>query len=363
MAGISGFGVYVPKRRLDLKDYPAAEIRFPIAETLSELGMRRLAVPASDEDTNTLAVMAAKAALADAKIPRAALGALYLGTRTDPYTTRPSATFLAEALGLSAQLFSADLYLGSRSGVAALLSGLALVDCGMVSHALALASDTIGRYAAAGSLHGAFAGSGAAAFVLANEGVIAEFKHVVSGLGALKDEAGLDPVDMPGQPAADSAAGLQTAEAAFVQQLTAAVREFFAATHHQSQDFSHAVFHQPYARLVQKAGAVLGFRDDQLQTGLVSPEIGDCGGAAVLIGLSAVLDAARPGESILLATSGAGGYDILSLKVTAAIARKRGKAGDLRRRLFADVVTVDYATAMKHEQKYRKVPYELNAFM
>jgi hydroxymethylglutaryl-CoA synthase len=158
-------------------------------------------------------------------------------------------------------------------------------------------------------------------------------------------------------------ARVQAAEAALVRDVTVAVKDFFASTHLQPQDFSHAVFHQPYARIAEGVGAALGFKDRQLCRGLVTPEIGDCGGASVLIGLAAVLDAARPGETILLVSYGAGGYDILSLEVTSAMQRKRGKAGALRRHLFSDVLTIDYATAMKHEQEYRKVPYELNAFM
>ena len=92
MAGISGFGVYVPKRRLAVKDYPAVWQKMYMMDEFVTFGVRQRAVPASDEDTNTLAVMAAKAALADAAVQREEIGALYLGTRTDPYTTRPSST-------------------------------------------------------------------------------------------------------------------------------------------------------------------------------------------------------------------------------------------------------------------------------
>ncbi|UCD77500.1 MAG: hydroxymethylglutaryl-CoA synthase [Desulfobacterales bacterium] len=363
MAGISGFGVYVPKRRLRLQDCPAIRGNFFSADEQGEIGMRRRAVLASDEDTNTLTIMAAKAAIAAAGSPREALGALYLGTRTDPYATRPSATFLAEALGLSAQIFTGDIQLGNRSGVAALISGLALVESGMVSHALALAGDTIARYAAADSFHGAFAASGAAGFILANKDVLAEFKHVVSGLGPGGNASGMDDFWCGRATAADPVEQLQINEAALVQELTAAVKKFFAATHLQAQDFNHAIFHQPYARIAEQLGAALGFEDSHLCRGLVTPEIGDCGGASVLIGLSAVLDAARPGESILLVSCGAGGYDILHLQVTPVMAHQRREAGALQQHLFSDVLTVDYATAMKHEQKYRKVPYELNAFM
>jgi 3-hydroxy-3-methylglutaryl CoA synthase len=309
------------------------------------------------------ALLAAKAALADAAIAREDIGGLFLGTRTDPYTTRPSSTFLAEALGLSARMFTSDIQVGNRSGVAALISSLALVESAMVSNALALASDTIGRYAAPGSWQGAFAASGAAGFVLAKENVIAEFRQVVSGFGTGRDASEADAVCRPNRIGADSMARVQTAEAALVQDLTAAVKGFFAATHLQPQDFGHAVFPQPYARIAEGVGAALGFEDRQLCRGLVTPEIGDCGGASVLIGLAAVLDAARPGETILLVSYGAGGYDILSLEVTSAMQRKRDQAGALRQHLFADGLAVDYATAMKHEQKYRKVPYELNAFM
>jgi hydroxymethylglutaryl-CoA synthase len=363
MAGISGFGVYVPKRRLALKDYLAVWEKIYAVDGLSEMGIRQRAVLAADEDTNTLAVMAAKAALADAAILREDIGGLFLGTRTDPYATRPSATFLTEALGLSARMFASDIQLGNGSGIAALISSLALVESAMVSSALVLASDTIGRCAAPGSWQGAFAASGAAGFVLATENVIAEFRQVLCGFGTCRDASEADALCRPHRIGADSRARVQAAEAALVHDLTAAVKEFLASTSLQPQDFSHAVFHQPYPRIAQCVGAALGFEERQLCRGLVTPEIGDCGGASVLIGLAAVLDAARPGESILVVSYGAGGYDILSLEATSAIARKRDPAGGLRPHLFSDGFAVDYATAMKQEQRYRKVPYELNAFM
>ncbi len=363
MAGISGFGVYVPKRRLAVKDYPAVWQKMYMTDEFVTFGVRQRVVLASDEDTNTLAVMAAKAALADAAVLREDIGALYLGTRTDPYTTRPSSTFVSEALGLGAQMFTSDIQAGNRSGVAALISGLALVESAMVSHALVVAGDTIGREAEPGSLYDAFAASGAAGFILAKENVIAEFKHVITGFGTNKNISELDARCGSNLTGVNSMARLQTAEDLLLQNATSAVREFLATMRLQPQDFSHAVLHQPYGRIAERLGAALGFEDSQLCRGLVTPEIGDCGGASILIGLSTVLDAAQPGERILLVSHGAGACDILSLEITSAMERKREKAGALRQHLFSDVQTVDYDTAMKFEKKYRKVPYELNAFM
>lgn len=363
MAGISGIGTYVPKRRLALQDYASVWKNHCFIEGIDEFGMRNRSVLASDEDSNTLMVMAAKAALSDSTVSKEDIGVLYLGSRTGPYATRPSATFVAEALGLSSQIPTCDILAGNRSGTAALISGLALVDGAMASHALVVAGDTLGRRAEPGSLQDAFGASGAAGFVLSMEAGLVNVMHVFSGVDIFGKNLDFESLRCNRIAAEDSVKRLQTAEDDLIDNLAAVVRQFFASRHLQPQDFSHAVLPQPYGRFANRLGAALGFDYSQLRIGLVAPEIGDCGGASVFIGLSAVLDSARPGEMILLASHDAGTYDIVCLEVAPTATVRRGKTRLRQHHLYSEVQNVDYATAMKYEQKFCKVPFELNAFM
>ena len=92
------------------------------------------------------------------------------------------------------------------------------------------------------------------------------------------------------------------------------------------KDYRYAVFQQPYGFAPFAVGERLGFTKEQIEPGVVAPMIGDCGSASSLLGLIAVLDQAKKGDRIFLASYGFGaGSDALSLEVTAALEAKRAK--------------------------------------
>jgi hydroxymethylglutaryl-CoA synthase len=113
-------------------------------------------------------------------------------------------------------------------------------------------------------------------------------------------------------------------------------------------DYQYAVFHQPNTKFPQRAGQLLGFNDEQIKTGLLAPVIGNTYAGASLIGLSAVLDVAQPGERILVVSFGSGaGSDAFDLLVTERIAGKADlattTAGYIARR-----TEIDYATYARY---------------
>jgi len=78
------------------------------------------------------------------------------------------------------------------------------------------------------------------------------------------------------------------------------------------------------------------------------PVIGNTYAGAALIGLTAVLDIAKPGDRILMVSYGSGaGSDAFVLKVTDAITEAQGKATKTQE-YIARRTPIDYATYTRY---------------
>src|SRR5436305_14872305 len=108
--GIVAYAAYLPRHRLTHE------------ELGNELGMRggagRRVIASYDEDSTTMAVEAARAAVGNGAAP----GAIYFATTTPPYLDKTNAAAIHAALDLGHDGFAVDLAGSARSAVAALLS-------------------------------------------------------------------------------------------------------------------------------------------------------------------------------------------------------------------------------------------------
>jgi hydroxymethylglutaryl-CoA synthase len=96
---------------------------------------------------------------------------------------------------------------------------------------------------------------------------------------------------------------------------------------YKASDFAYAIFHQPNVKFPQTAAKQLGFTSEQTAPGLLSGKIGNTYSGAAMIGMTAVLDIAKPGDRILLCSFGSGaGSDAFSWVVTDQIVERRGRA-------------------------------------
>ena len=94
-----------------------------------------------------------------------------------------------------------------------------------------------------------------------------------------------------------------------------------------ARDYKWAVFHQPNTKFPQRAAALLGFTPEQIAPGLLSPVIGNTYAGAAILGLTAILDVAQPGERILMVSFGSGaGSDAFDILVTDKLVERRDKA-------------------------------------
>jgi hydroxymethylglutaryl-CoA synthase len=114
------------------------------------------------------------------------------------------------------------------------------------------------------------------------------------------------------------------------------------------------VFHQPNVKFPSRAAAMLGFNSEQIRPGLLADEIGNTYSGSCMIGLTATLDIAQPGDRILMVSYGSGaGSDAFDLVVTDRITAVRDRAPKTRDYINRRVV-IDYATYARYRGKLKE---------
>jgi len=103
MAGIIGYGIYVPKYRLKQAD---------AAMPWGGWASGEKAVCGSDEDIVTMAAEAGDKAIKHAGVDPAQIGTIHIGTASSPYVEQYVAPILAETLNLAPETTMID-YCGS----------------------------------------------------------------------------------------------------------------------------------------------------------------------------------------------------------------------------------------------------------
>ena len=117
------------------------------------------------------------------------------------------------------------------------------------------------------------------------------------------------------------------------------------------QDYQWAVFHQPNTKFPQRAASLLGFTPEQIKPGLLSSVIGNTYAGAAIIGLTAILDVAKPGDRILMVSFGSGaGSDAFDITVTEKISERKEKAPSTQT-YIARRTLIDYGTYVRYRGK------------
>ena len=315
--GIAGYGAYVPRLRVRTADITATwRARGAAAPAVAEKS-----VPGPDEDVVTMAIEAARTALDRAPTAPAAIGAVWVGTESKPYAVKPSATIVAEALGITPHTVAADMEFACKAGSEAMQAAVAFVGSGMVEAALAIGMDT--AQSRPGDALEVTAGCGGAAYLFAAAAdslavVEGSVSHVTDTPDFFRREAAHYPEH----------GGRFTGEPSYFRHTLAASRRLLAELGREPADFAHAVFHQPVPKFVEKVAAQLGFFPAQIRTGLVAPRLGNAYAGSSLLGLAAALDAARPGDRIFFCSYGSGaGSDAFAFRATERIAEVRRRRG------------------------------------
>ncbi|MGQ9554516.1 MAG: hydroxymethylglutaryl-CoA synthase [Anaerolineae bacterium] len=313
--GIVGYGAYVPRYRL-----PATEVARVWQGGKDHLPVREKAVPGPDEDTVTMAIEAARNAVARAGVDPTELRAVWVGSESHPYAVKPSSTIVADAIGATPAVLAADLEFACKAGTEALQAALGLVGSGMAQYALAIGADTAqGR---PGDDLEYTAGAGAAAFVV---GPAEEALAVVEGsLSYVTDTP--DFYRRNGQKYPRHS-GRFTGEPGYFGHVVPAGKALMDSLGHKADDYAALVVHQPNHKFPLRAATELGFKTEKLRSGLLVDQIGNVYAGSSLLGLTAILDEIEPGARVLLVSFGSGaGSDAVSLMVTDAISDRRALA-------------------------------------
>ncbi len=318
--GIVGYGAYVPRYRL-------------VSQEVSELWtdgnavspVREKSVPGLDEDVATMSIEASRNALRRARRASGVemdgiasqLGAVWVGSESHPYAVKPTSTIVAEALGATPYTQAADWQFACKAGTEAMQAGIGFVGSGMAQYALAVGMDAAqGR---PGDALEYTAGAGGAAYLLGPaEQAIAVIDGSISFVTDTPDFWRRQYEKYPEH------AGRFTGEPAYFNHITSSTTALLEAMNLKPSDFAFAVFHQPNFKFPMTVGQQLGFVKDQLKTGILVNDIGNTYAGSSMIGLTAVLDVARPGDRILLTSFGSGaGSDSFCMTVTERVVDAR----------------------------------------
>jgi len=333
--GIVGYGSYVPRYRL-----PAQEISRVWTGGVGGVPIQEKAVPGFDEDTVTMSIEAARNALARSGIDPTAIRAVWVGSESHPYAVKPTSTIVAEALGIVPHVQAADLEFACKAGTEAMVAAMGLVGSKMANYALAIGMDTAqGR---PGDALEYTAAAGGAAFIL---GPAEEAAAIIeSSYSYVTDTPDFWRRAYQKYPEHGQRF---TGEPAYFKHITSAGKAYLDATGTGPQDYQYAVFHQPNTKFPTRVASQLGFSKEQIETGLLVPVIGNTYSGAAIIGLTAILDVAEPGDRILVVSFGSGaGSDAFSLLVTEKITERRDQApktGDY----IARRTEIDYAAYVR----------------
>lgn len=301
--GITGFGAYVPRLRMERAAIAAAHQW--MAPSLRALAKGRRAFCSWDEDSVTMGVEAARDLARGRSL--AGVGRLLFASTSMPFADLQNASLVHGALGLPAEVRTLDVGQSQRAGTAALLDALAAAGD---EEALVVASDRPrGKPASPQELT---FGAGAAAFSVGREGVLADWLGSASNSSTFVDHF----------RSTDNRFDYFWEERwirdeGYMKIVPPVVRAALAQAGVAAGEVRHFVMPSPFRGIATALARSLG-----LAAGVEAPALdeacGYAGSAHALLMLAAVLEKARPGEVILVVGFGQG-CDAIVLRATSAL--------------------------------------------
>jgi 3-hydroxy-3-methylglutaryl CoA synthase/uncharacterized OB-fold protein len=299
--GIVAYGAYLPYFRLERK---------AIGESLgASAGSGTRSVASYDEDTTSMAVEAARAALRAA--PTLRPEALYFATAAPPYLDKTNASAIHAALALDATAPAFDMLGSVRSGAGALS---AAIDASRPT-LVALADIRTGLPGGGDERDG---GDGAVAFLLADSRDRSVLAEPVARASATAEF--LERWRLPGD-AVSRQWEERFGEHAYVPLGEAAVTDALKQAGLSAASVKSWIVTGPHSRASRRVASAVGAAKGTVADDLAA-SIGNTGTAHAGLMLADALDRAKPDELIAV-VSLADGCDVTIWRATAAIAARR----------------------------------------
>lgn len=314
MIGVVSYGFYLPKYRIKTEEIAKIWQKDPI-DIKNSLFIEEKTVASQDEDALTMAFQSASMALEEFS-QKEKIKAVFFGSETPPYAVNPSATILAEFLGIEKNYLANDHQFACKAATGAIISALGLINSGFCQFALVSASDK-----ATGKPHDHLeytASSGSVSFLLGKTDLIMEIIDFESFSSDTPDFWRREGIRYP------SHGGRFTGKPSYFYHIEKASKLLLNKLKMSPQDFHYAVFHMPNGKFPQEIAKSLGFTKQQITPGLVVSHLGNSYTASALMGLVAVLEKAKDGDLIFFCSYGSGaGSDVFVFKATKNLEKKR----------------------------------------
>jgi hydroxymethylglutaryl-CoA synthase len=344
--GIVGYGAYIPRYRIRVEEI-AKVWGADAASYKKGLDVQEKSVPGPDQDTISMSVEATKYALKRAKIDPQEIGAIYIGSESHPYAVKPSGTVVAEAIMATPDIHCSDFEFACKAGSEAMFVSMSLIKAGEMKYAVGIGGDT--SQGAPGDALEYTASAGSASFIFGKENLLAECLYTHSYMTDTPDFWRREYMHYPRH------GGRFTGEPAFFKHTVGCANKLLEKSGMKPSDFQWAVFHQPNGKFPKRAAKMLGFSFDQIKQGWLVPLLGNTYSGASPIGLTAILDVAKPGDLIFMVSYGSGsGSDGFIFRVTDKLPEVQNLAPHTRYQLENNRIYLDYGTYTKFRGKILK---------
>jgi len=358
--GIVGYGVAIPKERLDTTEVikkraeiikekylkPGETLEDYKEKTVKSLGLRQKSVPAPWEDTITIASEASLNAINMAGIDPNSIQTIVVGSESKPYAVGEIARHIGAFTGVGEFVGTADIEGACVSGITSLHLIKSQVKARDIDYGLAVGADV--SQAGAGDPLELAAGAGSGAFVIGRENLVASIIDSVPYSTLTLDFWRREGQSVPKHfgPTTTDAFLIHIAGAWY-----ALCKKYPELVLH---DFDHIGTHQPSQYIARRSTQIMTGNYDKLKpedvftdkdfiekskltleeyktkilrwVGATAEYVGNTYAASSTMTASRILDSAKPGENILILSYGSGAYSMaVWLRVERGIEQKKHK--------------------------------------
>jgi 3-hydroxy-3-methylglutaryl CoA synthase len=307
MIGITAFGAYIPRLRLQKK--AVAQTNAWLAPGLMGKAKGERSLGNWDEDAITFAVEAARDALGPDD-DRSHIKALYMASTTLPFADRLNAGIVQAALTLEPQTIAADITGSQKAGLTALAQALMATKGQGEGQALVVAGDR--RVPRAVSSQEMDIGDGGAALVVGHGEVIARW------LGAAVTNADfVDHFRGSGEDFDYHWEERWIRDEGYLKLVPPVLSQALANSKLEPAAIDHFILPSTFKGVADTIAKRMGIKPEAMCDNL-GQSVGETGCAHALLMLAHCLETAKPGARILVAQFGQG-CEALVFEVTEAI--------------------------------------------